>query len=289
MAESILSWPLGIVAGIASDLLSLRQGRDFRHARLVELEELGLVTMEGRLTGVGRILAYHQAEYERQAAGDFIEGSMLDRMELGPDSRVLDVGAGAGQSLRLLGPLGVEGRTGVDIDLVALAFGCRMSEACGERIQFVRGSAESLPFPDASFTHVISRVALNYVHQATALSEMARVLRPGGLIYCRAEGPGHDLKRLFHSRNPYRILGELHHFAHGVVFGMTGRQMTPGQRFAGGRTFATLKWIARRLKQGGCEVLAAETPRYASIPRQYIVLARKEREAHGRLVVGQDA
>ena len=50
-------------------------------------------------------------------------------------------------------------------------------------LEAVRGGAEAMPFPDASFGTVLFADALHHVHPARrALDEAARVLRPGGAL-----------------------------------------------------------------------------------------------------------
>ena len=100
-----------------------------------------------------------------------------------PDTRgavsVLDIGCGAGQTLIAL-PAGKR-RVGVDIDEEAVRIGTKWPETAHVLLAAARG--ESLPFPDASFDFVYSRVALPYMNVSSALTEMRRVLRPGGRIW----------------------------------------------------------------------------------------------------------
>jgi ubiquinone/menaquinone biosynthesis C-methylase UbiE len=50
-------------------------------------------------------------------------------------------------------------------------------------VTIVEGSAEQLPFPDASFDVVISNGVIDLIPDKDAVfSEIARVLRPGGRI-----------------------------------------------------------------------------------------------------------
>ena len=52
-----------------------------------------------------------------------------------------------------------------------------------ERVQLVEASAEALPFEDASFDHLTVTYLLRYVADPGAtLAELARVVRPGGVV-----------------------------------------------------------------------------------------------------------
>jgi ubiquinone/menaquinone biosynthesis C-methylase UbiE len=50
----------------------------------------------------------------------------------------------------------------------------------GECTWFVQGSAQELPFADASFDLVLGKQILHHLDLDTAISEVSRVLRPGG-------------------------------------------------------------------------------------------------------------
>jgi ubiquinone/menaquinone biosynthesis C-methylase UbiE len=99
-------------------------------------------------------------------------------------SQVLDVGCGAGQKLlSFVRELGAKG-TGVDVSQEAVQLACRQFAALGYAGQadFRCCQAESLPFEAGSFDVILCRLALPYTRNDAALSEMARVLRPGGLL-----------------------------------------------------------------------------------------------------------
>jgi ubiquinone/menaquinone biosynthesis C-methylase UbiE len=97
--------------------------------------------------------------------------------------RVLDVGCGAGDSLReelelrrkAMGDAVQIEMVGVDIDEALLEQG----RAAYPQFLFVHAKGEHLPFADQSFDAVISRVALPYMDIPAALREMRRVLKPG--------------------------------------------------------------------------------------------------------------
>ncbi|MFO7572894.1 MAG: class I SAM-dependent methyltransferase [Gaiellaceae bacterium] len=69
----------------------------------------------------------------------------------------------------------------------------------GARVELVEASAESLPFPDASFDHLSVTYLLRYVDEPGAtLVELARVVRPGGTIASLEFGvPGHVARPLW--------------------------------------------------------------------------------------------
>ena len=90
--------------------------------------------------------------------------------------RILDVGCGTGANLLMLSKYGAA--EGVDISEDALAF-------CRERgLDQVRlGAAEELPFDDGIFDLVTAFDVVEHMDDDLAgLSEMRRVLRPGGRV-----------------------------------------------------------------------------------------------------------
>ncbi len=98
--------------------------------------------------------------------------------------RVLDVGAGTGYFTRLLasGPERVT-VTGLDRDDVFVEYARRKAGALGLPVDFVPGDALALPFADNSFDLVASHTFLTSVPDPVkAMSEMRRVLRPGGTV-----------------------------------------------------------------------------------------------------------
>jgi SAM-dependent methyltransferase len=94
--------------------------------------------------------------------------------------RVLEVscGAGGGASyiMRTLGPASY---TGLDLNPASINECRRRHTQTG--LEFVQGDAQNLPFPDGSFDAVLNVEASHqYPDFAAFLSEVARVLKPGG-------------------------------------------------------------------------------------------------------------
>ena len=251
-AESILNWPEDAVGQVSTGFGTPDAAVAVGDGDFSRFEALGLVAPDGGYTALGKTVAYHLAERRRQSVQDLLHADVLDEFlrRGAADPYILDVGCGAGQSLPLLTPPVPSVRVGVDSDPVALALGYRLA-AGADDIAFVRASAHALPFVDGSFTHVFSRVALNYMHQRTALAEMVRVLRPGGVLCCRVEGPGHDLRRLARAGSPWHVLSHLYDSSGGIILHLTGRQAMPGTRLGGGRAFATIARLREILRQHG--------------------------------------
>ena len=93
--------------------------------------------------------------------------------------RGLDAGCGTGGFLRQV-QLAYPQATWTGLDFEPLAVALAQARAGGDVRQ---GSVESLPFDDASFEAVVSADVLYHVEDdGQALSEFARVLRPGGTV-----------------------------------------------------------------------------------------------------------
>lgn len=106
----------------------------------------------------------------------------IDRLELKPGDRVLDVACGSGN---LSIPAARAGAivTGVDIAPNLLEQGRARAAAENLTIQFDEGDAESLPYDAAAFDLVVSMFGAMFAPRPELVaSELVRVCRPGGRI-----------------------------------------------------------------------------------------------------------
>jgi demethylmenaquinone methyltransferase/2-methoxy-6-polyprenyl-1,4-benzoquinol methylase len=102
-----------------------------------------------------------------------------------PPQRVLDVATGtAGVAIMLADRTGAV-VTGVDITTSMLRRGQQRVAQRGlaDRIEFVVGRAEQLPFADSTFDALTFTYLMRYVADpAATIRELARVVRPGGCV-----------------------------------------------------------------------------------------------------------
>ncbi|HEX7124439.1 MAG TPA: class I SAM-dependent methyltransferase [Thermodesulfobacteriota bacterium] len=115
--------------------------------------------------------------WSRLVAADFV--AWLGRP---PGAAWLDVGCGTGALgetvLALAAPARVEG-----VDRSAAYVAHARARLGGPRAAFAEADAERLPHADGTFDVVVSGLMLNFVARPeVALTEMARVVRPGGVV-----------------------------------------------------------------------------------------------------------
>lgn len=121
----------------------------------------------------------NSGRWAKRLQGEYMPG-LLRNVDLGDD--VLEIGPGPGLSTDYLRSR-VARLTSVEIDHKLAASLTRRLE--GTNVTVVEGDASQMSFPDASFSGAVSFTMLHHVPahlQDQLLSEVARVLRPGGLF-----------------------------------------------------------------------------------------------------------
>jgi len=101
----------------------------------------------------------------------------------GTPTRVLDLCCGSGDLAFRAEAAGARKVVGADFTLPMLAIARRRKTASGSATRFVQADALALPFPDSFFDALTIAYGLrNVADLPAALSEMRRVLAPGGRI-----------------------------------------------------------------------------------------------------------
>jgi SAM-dependent methyltransferase len=139
--------------------------------------------------------AFGEALYDAEQRGALPETATLASLgcgnptavaELREGDVVLDLGSGGGidviLSAKRVGPTGTA--YGLDMTDEMLALARRNAAEAGvTNVHFLKGMIEQVPLPAASVDVVISNCVINLsTDKATVLTEIARVLKPGGRI-----------------------------------------------------------------------------------------------------------
>lgn len=158
------------------------------------------------MTEVNGIDQIKQAMRATWMSGDFgviaktIEGSAQDlvrRLAIPAGQHVLDVATGTGNVALQLAHTGCI-VTGVDIAPNLLEQARARAAAEGLSIQFDEGDAEALPYPDASFDAVTTMFGAMFAPRPERVAaELARVLKPGGLLAMANWNPESFTGRMF--------------------------------------------------------------------------------------------
>ena len=139
--------------------------------------------------------SFVDAFYDAEQRGELPDAAVLASLgcgnptavaELHEGEVVLDLGSGGGidviLSARRVGPIGTA--YGLDMTDEMLALAQRNAHEAGVRnVHFLKGVIEQIPLPADSVDVVISNCVINLsVDKAAVLTEIARVLKPGGRV-----------------------------------------------------------------------------------------------------------
>jgi len=112
--------------------------------------------------------------------GEEVRDAVLQAAKVGAGTTVLDIGAGTGFL--------TESAAKIALKVIALDFSRKMSEEAIAKIgkgnvEFRIGNVESMPLPDSSVDAVVGNMVLHHCpHPKVALSEVFRVMKPGGRL-----------------------------------------------------------------------------------------------------------
>jgi demethylmenaquinone methyltransferase/2-methoxy-6-polyprenyl-1,4-benzoquinol methylase/phosphoethanolamine N-methyltransferase len=113
---------------------------------------------------------------------------VVEMAKIKPGDQVLDVGCGTGNlTLTALKYAGASGSVhGIDASPEMIAVALEKAERSGMPAVFDLGLIEKMPYPDAGFDVVISRLVIHHLPgdlKRQGFAEIFRVLKPGGLFF----------------------------------------------------------------------------------------------------------
>lgn len=136
------------------------------------------------------------SEYAKQShlllGDDPTRGTFLPQLsEMDRAKRIVDVGCGGGIDLASYRDIGFKHLVGIDMSHTQ----CKLAkDALGNAANVLCGGFEALPLSDKSFDILTSRYAIHYCRNVErALSEVARVVKAGGLLMVVTAHPDYDL------------------------------------------------------------------------------------------------
>ena len=165
-----------------------------------------LTTFYGEMTSLDRVLKYlaragvdvehlrasdlYERDLDCQNLGaygmlDVIAAAVAERGSPQPDDQVLDVGCGMGGPGRFLTDRFGCSVTGIDLLPLRIEIAEELTKRTGlaERISYRVASATDVPADDASFAQAwMLDVGIHVPDKPALFTEVARVLRPGGLL-----------------------------------------------------------------------------------------------------------
>jgi SAM-dependent methyltransferase len=146
---------------------------------------------EGVSDGASFVEAFYDAEQRGELPDAAVRvslgcGNPIAVAELHEGEVVLDLGSGGGidviLSAKRVGPAGTAYGLDMTDEMLALAQQ-NAHEAGVSNVHFLKGVIEQIPLPAASVDVVISNCVINLsVDKAAVLTEIARVLKPGGRV-----------------------------------------------------------------------------------------------------------
>lgn len=255
----------------ANNILALINGNSGDKPAMKERVKLGY---EGAFTDHVKKYDELTASYQKRAAVAQLDGMDIHGKE------IIDIGCGSGIIALLALDKGAKKAVCGDISQYMITLAKENAENAGydlNRILYCQLDAEALPFDDNSFDAVITGMAFGlFPDQKKAVSEMFRVLRPGGLISLGAHGPEHYWEAI---DSTIRALNKWHALGYRFEFWpRTEKQILNLMKEAGFKDVQTNRFIWRNLfgsPTEACAFFAAVTSNwwYAKIPE-------KERPKH---------
>ena len=136
---------------------------------------------------------------------------ILKWLDPNENERILDVGCSRG-GLILNISLKSHHTYGIDLAVKDIEWAQRFAQSLGLDCAFTVGNAEALPYPNNFFDKVICSSALEHFEKdTTALNEMSRILKPGGVLILTVDSFTYPIDEEWKARHK-RMFGVEHYY-----------------------------------------------------------------------------
>jgi ubiquinone/menaquinone biosynthesis C-methylase UbiE len=137
-----------------------------------------------------------------ETIADSIE-HVLNRLNVQPGEKVLDLATGTGWTARRLAQKGAS-VTGVDIGDGVIAAAREFAKSANLNVEFIVGDAEKVDLPDAAFDVITSTCGVMFASRPEKVAkELTRLCRPGGRIGLTTWPPTSAIAQMFQMMKPY--------------------------------------------------------------------------------------
>ena len=132
-----------------------------------------------------RISIHEKYSTNKQPFGDWI----VSTYDIRPGNRILELGCGTGSMWKDNLHLLKEGTELILTDFSAGMLETAKQNVHSSKVSFAQADIQDIPYSDNSFDTVIANMMLYHVPDLhKGLSEVRRVLKPGGIFYCATYG-----------------------------------------------------------------------------------------------------
>ena len=184
--------------------------------------------------------------------------------------RLLDLGCGFGRNITITSVSASDEVFGVDIALDRLQSAAKKFPSR----KFIQARAEALPFPDSAFQSIVCEVAMPYMNIPVALSEINRILEPGGTVHFSLHAfrfTLYELRQAF--PKPKALTFRLWVMVNGMILHFTGKPAEVRGRY---ESFQTRRGMSIAMQHAGFEDISFSRPR-DRFTKRLVVTARKSR------------
>jgi len=131
----------------------------------------------------GRTARWYNKNSRKHRLEEMKEYARLVAMDLKPGSAVLEVAPGPGYLAIELAKLGAYHIVGMDLSKTFVEIARTNAKEAGVVVEFLHGNVSAIPYPDETFHAIVCTAAFkNFKDPVKALTEMKRVLKPGGVV-----------------------------------------------------------------------------------------------------------